>query len=298
MKRLRYLLEAFGALLLYGILRLLPLSAASAATGWLAVRLGPLSRVHRVARHNLACALPELPPGTREQALLEMWNNLGRVVGEYPHLYRRDMMRHVETVEGIEHLHRAMQSGKPVFLVSGHLGNWELCPVIAAHYHIPLHLLYRPANNPVVDRLIAMIRSAYTRGLHEKGASSARAMVTAIRNHEPVGLLFDQKTNDGIEVPLFGQPAMTSDILAQLVLKYDALVVPARCIRLTGACRFRCVVETPLAFDLAGQHGQDAVQAIMRRLHTRLEDWIREDPSQWFWVHKRWPHSAAAAKRG
>lgn len=250
--------------------------------------LGPLLPVHKIADINIAHALPELGEAERRQALAGMWDNLGRVFCEYPHLNDASILQAVEEVDGAEHLRDALAGDRPVFIFSGHLGNWELCPRVSAAKGMPLHLLYRAANNPSVDALLRSVRAPYTAGLYDKGKGAARAIIRAVQQHEPVAMLVDQKTSDGVMLPFFGMQTPTSDVVAHLVLKYQACVLPSRCIRLNRDCRFKVVVEPPLQFTLTGDVAADR-RLIMDQVHDVLERWIRQTPDQWFWMHRRWP---------
>jgi KDO2-lipid IV(A) lauroyltransferase len=100
-------------------------------------------------------------------------------------------------------------------------------------------------------------------------------------------MLADQKMNDGIPVPFFGRMAMTSSALAALALRFDCDVLPARVERLGGAA-FRLTVFPALPLPRSGDHHAD-VAALMARVNRILEQWIRDRPEQWFWLHRRWP---------
>jgi KDO2-lipid IV(A) lauroyltransferase len=92
---------------------------------------------------------------------------------------------------------------------------------------------------------------------------------------------------DGIAVPFFGRPAMTAPALAQLALKFDCPVVPARVVRLNGV-QFQLIVYPPLEIIKTGNRQQDAL-ALMTQVNAMIEGWIRERPEQWLWLHRRWP---------
>jgi KDO2-lipid IV(A) lauroyltransferase len=100
-------------------------------------------------------------------------------------------------------------------------------------------------------------------------------------------MLADQKMNDGIPVPFFGRPAMTASALAVLALRFDCDVLPARVERLGGA-HFRLTVFPPLPLPRSGDHHAD-VAALMAQVNQTLEEWIRDRPGEWFWLHRRWP---------
>ena len=280
--------EAWGAALFFAGFGRLPLYAASALGGALARWIGPHLGISRRARRNLRAALPELSPAQIERIIRGMWDNLGRVAAEYPQL------RHIRVFEaggrvetrGIEHLDRALAAGRRVVMFGGHLANWEIAALAAGQYGIDIAQIYRAANNPLVDRMVARLRGG-TGELIPKGAVAARRAVAALRRGAHVSLLADQKLNDGIAVPFFGRPAMTAPALALLALRFDCAVLPARVERLEGA-HFRLTLYPPLDLPRSGDRDAD-VAALMRTVNATLESWIRERPEQWFWVHSRWP---------
>src|SRR5712664_4593888 len=104
---------------------------------------------------------------------------------------------------------------------------------VAVQYGISVAQIYRTANNPLMDRMIARFRS--DRGeFIPKGAAGARRAITALRRGTHLAMLADQKMNDGIPVTFFGRPAMTTSALAVLALRFDCDVFPARVERLAG----------------------------------------------------------------
>src|SRR5947209_8586875 len=111
-----YRIEAWGATLLFALLGWLPLDAASALGGMLTRHIGPWLGVSNRARRNLRAALPELSTIQTEKILRGMWDNLGRVAAEYPHLRHIRMFGAASRVEtsGLEHLDRALAAGRRV----------------------------------------------------------------------------------------------------------------------------------------------------------------------------------------
>lgn len=281
LRNLRYFAEAVGLIIVMGGFRLLPLDASSSLGGIIARMFGPLSRAHKTAQQNLEAALPQLTEHERKRILSEMWDNIGRVFGEYPHL-SLDTMRPRITIEGMEYLQDIKDSGKSAIFVSGHFANWELAPLSAALSGMPLIVLYRAANNPFTDWLISEIRSHYCRSSHKKGREGATATLKALRDGISVGMLIDQKMNDGKPVEFFGRPAMTATAAASLAIKMQVPLLPARVVRTDGA-HFHVTLEAPRYYD---RHASP--EAAMLDLNRLYESWIRENPGQWFWVHRRW----------
>jgi KDO2-lipid IV(A) lauroyltransferase len=217
-----------------------------------------------------------------------MWDNLGRVAAEYPHLQKIRVFEPDGRVEthGFEHIEQAVAAGRRMIVFSGHIANWEIGSLAGVQYGISVAQIYRASNNPLVDRLIARLRGDRDEFI-PKGPVAARRAIAALHRGVHLGLLADQKMNDGIPVPFFGRPAMTTSALAFLALRFDCDVFPLRVERLTGA-RFRVRVFPPLVLPRGGDRHADAA-ALMAQVNQTLEGWIRDRPEQWLWVHRRWP---------
>jgi Kdo2-lipid IVA lauroyltransferase/acyltransferase len=277
-------LEAVGFGLVLLLLRLLPVDWASGLCGAIARAIGPHLPISALARRNLRHALPALDDAARERVVRGMWDNLGRVIGEYPHLRRLGATR-VELV-GAEHLRLLRDDGRPGICFTAHLGNWELEPMMTASVGLPLANVYRAANNRYVDRMLRGLRVG-TAELIPKGSTGARRLIAVLGGGGHLAMLIDQKMNDGIPVKLFGRDAMTAPALAQLALKYDCPMVPGRIVRLGGA-HFRMIVGPPLVVARSGNRHADT-RAVTEAVNRQLERWITETPEQWLWLHRRWP---------
>ena len=154
-------------------------------------------------------------------------------------------------------------------------------------YGLPLQIVYRAANNKWADRLFLRGRRDVVGGLIPKGAKGARLMVKALNEGKSMGMLVDQKMNDGIAVPFFGRDAMTPPALAQLALKYDCTVIPTCVERLCGA-RYRLVFEAPRELPRTGTRHAD-VLTLMTAVNARIETWVRRRPGQRQCSHSHWP---------
>lgn len=291
---IRYRLELYLARLLWALFAALPVAAASNLGGFLGGLLGRLPALARRAEANLSLAMPELRPEERAGIIAGVWQNLGRTVAELPHLETFTLTDGAPSpgqvqVVGAETLtaHVGEDGGKAALLFGSHLANWELMNTVTAKLGHPVHAVYRAANNPLIDAWLQRIRKDSALSALAKGQTAARGILAALKRGEPVGMLVDQKMNDGIAVPFFGQPAMTAPALAQLALRQDLPVLPVRCERLEGAS-FRVTFLDPLPYRKDGDHSED-VAAMMGQVNRMLEDWIRARPEQWLWPHHRWP---------
>ncbi len=237
----------------------------------------------------MARALPDLAPVEVARLILGMWDNLGRIMGEYPHIRTITGETGPGRIElaGAENI-AALQTGDgTAILFSGHLGNWELLPGGTAWAGLPCAQTYREPNNPLVAGLLGRIRGQQHGETVAKGAGGARKALAVLGEGRRLGMLVDQKMNDGIEVPFFGLPTMTVAAPAQLALRFSCPLVPVRLERTKG-CHFRMTVFAPLELPQTGDRQGDA-RTLMTEINDVLEGWIRERPDQWLWLHNRWP---------
>jgi KDO2-lipid IV(A) lauroyltransferase len=285
-KPMRQRLEAVVVRAVFFLFGLLPVDAASAVGGAVGRAVGPRLKVSDVARRNLARAFPGMDAATVEAVVGRVWDNLGRVAAEFPHLDY--LVANRITLAGAENIHALRDDGRPGLFFSAHYGNWELGIATAGQEGLPLTLVYRAANNPWVEDIYRKGRTVLSQGGQiQKGSEGAREIMAVLKAGGHVGMLVDQKMNDGIAVPFFGRDAMTAPAVARFALKFGCPVVPARVERLGGA-RFRITVLPPLPLPDSGDAHADTL-ALMTAINAVIEDWIRADPGQWLWLHKRWP---------
>lgn len=284
MKTIRYFLEAAILWMAFFAFRMMCPETASNCGGWIGRSVGPKLAASRKAITNLQNAFPDMPIDDAKQIVIDMWDNLGRVVAEYPHL--KEIILNRVKIVGEDNLN-AIGKDNPCVIIGGHLANWELLPFYF-NYKIdwPVSGIYRVPNNPFTEKLLDACRNPENRGTYiPKSQQGAREIVRTLRKGERLAVLIDQKYNQGIAVEFFGRPAMTSPSFAQLAQKYDCPVLPFQIERLEG-CNFRLTIHPPFRTE-----GRDD-EAIVLHAHSLLEDWIAKRPGQWLWLHRRWDSKA------
>ena len=255
---------------------------------------GMLLPVSKVADHNLSRIFPDYSLKKRQEIIVGVWDNLGRLAGEMPKLHtlsivddpsKRPATPHifVENAPVFKEFHEKQQN---VLFVSAHLGNWEVLAHIAEHYEMPFIRVFRKANNPFVNSLIQRNRRGVEGGFAPKGAEGARMLFKALKNKKNLGFLMDQKMNDGLEVPFFGHPAMTASAVIDLAVRFKLPIIPAQCIREKNGS-FHLIIHAPLIVEEGILDDAKRI-AVLTQLHTLFEAWIRQHPEQWLWVHRRW----------
>lgn len=273
MKKIRYALEAALVAVLLAFFKILPPHVASNIGGAIGRTIGPKLAANRRAIKHIQASLPQADP---KQVIKGMWDNLGRVFAEYPHLERI-------AAERTEFVNFGLfdKNKMPSILIAGHIANWEIAATTFFVNGTTMDLIYRAPNNPWVDGMLKTLRSLNGKiATHPKSTRGMRQVVDGLKNKHNLGILIDQKYNQGIAANFFGRTAMTSPAFVQLAQKFGCPVYPVRVERLKG-CQFRVTVHPPL--DMS-----KSTDTLIAEAHTLLERWISERPDQWIWLHRRW----------
>ncbi len=266
-----------------------------------------------VAQENLRQALgPHVSDTVIDRHIRGMWVHLFRVVIEIVQLPRKvrseNCLNYVEYGPGRPACWRAFNTGRPVMLVSGHFGNWEIANTVFGLFGYPMGVVARDLDNPYLHEWFKKFREHTGHRLFSKeGASQQMLPQLAQRGH--VALLCDQDAGPrGLFVDFFGKPASTFKSIALLALEHRALICVGGAIRLPDNFRrddsigptwskFQLVCEEVI--DPETIDSPDPVGEITRRYTAALERLIRRAPEQYFWVHRRWksvPQQRRAAR--
>ena len=289
MRRFLYPLQALLIGSLYYSVRALPLAVGTAITSLMFRKIGRRMPVARVAEQNVRRVFPELDDAEVEALLDKIWGDLGQGAAEFSHLDRFTVNERGSRVElvGAEHLATMQESSKAGIVFSAHMGNWELGARVVGQTGLPLGQIYRGADNPFIDRLFKNARSSENTTLIPKGREGAAKMLRLMRDGLHFGAMMDQKLNEGVPIPFFGHDAMTATAPVEIALRTGGAIVPVRCIRYPGS-RFRIEISPPLEIERTDDRKADAIK-VLGQINGIIEDWIREYPEQWFWLHRRWP---------
>jgi Kdo2-lipid IVA lauroyltransferase/acyltransferase len=192
-------------------------------------------------------------------------------------------------IAGEGNLAKARARGKGVFLLSAHIGGWELGAIRAGLLSEPIAPVVRPLDNVFLERELATRRTRLGNRIITK-RDAARDILKAMAGGETVAILVDQNVlaREAVFVPFFGRPAATTPALALFQLKTDAAVVPVFTWP-EGDGRYRLEFETPiLAEEFRGLPREEAVRAATARYMQVTEVAVRKAPEVWLWMHDRW----------
>ncbi|NNK98762.1 MAG: lipid A biosynthesis lauroyl acyltransferase [Xanthomonadales bacterium] len=274
------------------MLRLIPMERAARLFERFARWLGPKIWRHRIVMDNLALAFPEKSLEERQQLASENWAQMARSLTEYVYADEIfDLAGDLETSDRFEIVNagqflKLRDDGLPALLFTGHIANFELLPMVAAKYGLEVKSLFRKPNNKYAAKHVAKARQQLETNLIASGPGASFQLVRALENNEHVGLLVDQKFRRGIKVPFFGHDAPTNTLLAKLARRYNCPVHGARSIRLpNGRYRLEITDELVLPRD---EDGDIDIRGATELITSVIEDWVREYPEQWLWMHRRW----------
>ena len=276
----------------FGICALLSPDRASAAGRWLFRLAGPHLDKTRIFRRNLSLAFPDKSMAEIEGLIREIWGNVGAVLAEYPHLQAiasdTTPQRTEVVIEGGSRVFR--QSGKPAVFVAAHLSNWELPPAAGVKLGLPVSVVYTPLQNPWLDRMLYRAREKMGFSLVPRDGGM-RTLIRELSRGRSIGLVVDQRVDEGEPVPFFGIDMNTTITPARLALRYDCELIPIRVERLNGA-RFRVTFHAPVTAPEGVTDEHRKMLAMTRKVNDLFEAWITENPQDWLCSKRRWPKDA------
>ena len=283
-------------------MRRLPRRAVLALGRTLGRLWGALDRRHlAIAADNLRQAFPEWDERRVRKTARGVYAHFGAVLLDLLWMEGRsaEELLALADLEGVERLVEARARGRGVIAPAGHLGNWELQAIASVPLVGTTAVVARPLDNPALDRRLVGLRTSTGNTVIYKQRALARIM-KAIREGGIVAIVIDQNVQekDGIFVRFFGRPACTTTVAAALALKTGCAIVPVRCL-LQANGRYRMVYGPPVEWTATGGRDED-VAGLTQRLTSIIEDWVRETPEQWLWLHRRWKTQASrgASVRG
>ncbi len=285
MKIIKYFFEFLLVIILLLLFKILNFKTASNLGGFIGKTFGPLFRSKKKILSNLQQAYPNEKEKNLELILKNMWINYGRILSEYIFIkkFRNLKLKKHLTINGQEILNEIKNSNEPVVFISGHFSNFELMAMHIEQSGINLAAIYRPLNNIFLNKIMERIRKKYIcKNQIKKGRSGTRELLEFFRKKYSIALMIDQRVSEGIKSDLFGKPAFTTTIPAQLVKKYGCKIVPIYVERI-DKINFKITINKPLSLDK-----ENTIEEITLNLNKWLQKMILLNPEQWIWTHNRW----------
>jgi KDO2-lipid IV(A) lauroyltransferase len=282
------------------VIQMMTYRAARGVSNHLAWLAYHLDRRHRqVAADNLRLALPEMQDGRQRDAVVRavyrhFFLLLVEIVQVPRKLHATNWRRHLDLAGGRE-LVDGLLSDRPLLLVTGHFGNWELGGYVLGLLGFTTYAIARTLDNPYLDDFLRGFRERTGQKVLAKNDDFANIQ-TVLASGGVLATLADQDAGArGPFVDFFGRPASTHKAVALLALEYNVPLVVIGTPRVGEPMKYQVVAEEVIRpEEYAGK--PDAVRAMTQRFTTALERIVRRFPEQYFWLHRRWKHQPVTRK--
>ena len=287
---LRHRMEYWAARAVLLFLGALPYGAARAICAALAaLSYGLWPKLRRIGLWNLRLAYPGWTPRERRRVLFATFQNLGRMLASFAHFPRwnRQNIEQFIVYDGFERFERARNEGNGVLFLTAHFGNWELGSFAHGLHGYPVNFVVRKLDNPLIDALINRYR-CLSGGRPVEKSDFARQALRALRRNESVGILMDQNMllPEGVFVDFFDRLACTTFGPARVAQKTGAPLVLGLVVWDATLRKYRLRFER--VDWIHGACPEEEIRVNTENFTRLLESTIRQYPSQWLWVHRRW----------
>lgn len=286
----RYTVEAWALGAFKVMARLIPRTLFLRGGRMLGALVAALDTKHRnIAKDNLRRSFPDWNEEEVDRTARGVWVHFGGVMFDLVRILARGpaTVDALVAIEGREHAERAHRSPHGVVIVTGHFGNWETHGIVHAKHFGSIGVVARPLDNPRLNAAMTALRESAGNEVIEKEHAMIRSM-RKLKGAQGVAFVVDQNVQEkeGIFVNFFGREACTTPFAARLALKTGAMVLPCRAV-MTADLRYRVIYDPPIDPSTFGT-GDEAVRNLTQAMMNITEGWIRANPDQWLWMHRRW----------
>jgi KDO2-lipid IV(A) lauroyltransferase len=275
-----------------GVAEMLPRRIGRAMFGNLgALAYLVLGRSRKVALVNLRLIYGRAVPDREIRRLArKAFVNLGRFAYDVARLRKATPqgLKRMVKVTGLDHLDGALARGKGVIALTGHVGNWELLGAYLSLMGYRINVLATRLKDARLDDLVVGIRRNVGLAVLERSGGAKEAL-RCLKRGEILGVLIDQDTSvDSVVVDFLGKPTKTAVGPVKLASRTGAAIVPLAML-MTEEGEYRIDVREPVA--VSGDEG--LLREDVERCSKAVEAFVRAEPSQWVWMHKRWKSTSA-----
>lgn len=275
------------------LLRCIPLSSGQHMSRSLAQTLvACMPKRKRLVLAQLQACFPEKSASELETLAKGSIDHLGNGLPWFARMSSMTLQEFKPIVEtqGFEHLDKALQQDRGVITFTAHYGCWELMANYVTRVYPKVAMTVRPLDNVALDAMVTGVRSSGG-GQVIDSRKVLKEGIRLLRNNGILGVLIDQNFHKGgVFVNFFGRLAATNTLVPLLAHRTGCAVLPMHNIWRENKIRIIC--EPPVALSQASNPSQ-ALAEDTQKLTSYVERWIREDPSQWLWLHNRWKRRPA-----
>ena len=282
MKNFYHLTQYVIIIFLFILFRIIGFKASSNFGFFIGKYLGPLFRSKLSIINNLKKAQIN---GNYKKIATNVLGNYGRIFAEYVHLknFKNNKLNNHISIEGREYLEKIKNNKQSVVFISGHFNNFELMAMQIDKAEVDCAAIYRPLNNPYLNKIMEKIRKRdICKKQIKKGRSGTREIIKLLKKGTSIALMVDQRVREGEKALFFKHLATSTTSPAQLIKKYNCDLVPIY-IERKNKFDFKMYVSKPIKINKNKSSGE-----ITLFINKILEKMIIKNVDQWIWTHDRW----------
>ncbi|MBN2132611.1 MAG: lysophospholipid acyltransferase family protein [Sedimentisphaerales bacterium] len=242
------------------------------------------------ACENLRLSFPDKDPAWIERTARRSFEQL--VMMAFDVLYTTRLIRlstwrrYIELSDLAQPL-RLMLAGRGAIMVTGHYGNFEILGYALATFGLESYSIARPIDNPYINRYLLGVRQRQGQIIIDKKGATEH-MLRILASGYTLGFIADQNAGrKGLFVDFFGRKASTYKSIGLLAMEYNLPIVVGYARRVDDRYRFRVGVSRVIRPE-DWRDQDDPLRWITAEYTRAIEDFVREDPEQYWWIHRRW----------
>ena len=216
-----------------------------------------------------------------------------------PRLVKKYNWREYSRYKNAEHAKWLMQERKGLLMVTGHYSNFEITGYLMGLFGFDLYSIARPLDNKYLNRFLYGVRERRGQKIIDK-KGAAELMPQIVARGSTLGFIADQDAGKkGVFVDFFGRKASTYKSIGLVALTYNLPIVVGYSRRVGNRFFFEIGV-TRIIFPQEWADKDDPLKWITAEYTKAIEAFVREDPTQYWWLHRRWktrPKEERNAKR-
>lgn len=289
-------LQYIGLRLVSMTLHCYPVSWSLAGASFLGDVMYAIDKKHRDrALGNLRRSFPEMSEAQRIKLARRSMRQFFQLAVEVlftTRLIRIDSWRQYFSMADFDKtLSLLLEGGSPgrpgLIMLTGHYGNWEVLGYLLATLGFSTSSVARPLDNPFVNDWLLGVREKKGQRILAKTGALAE-IPEVLDNGGAVGFIADQNAGSkGMFVDFFGRKASTYKSIGLLAMRYNVPVVIGYARRREGQFHFD-VGTQDIIYPRDWEQHDDPLRYITQRYTKAIEDFVRADPGQYLWVHRRW----------
>ena len=241
----------------------------------------------KIVRRNLELCLTELTPTERQTILRQHLRALVQSFVDRSVFWfgSPETIRTMISLTGHEQVPGLIATHGSVMLLAPHFIGLDAAATRLTLQGPEGATMYTPQSNPDIDALVRLGRARFNTVHLVSRREGIRPLIRYIEQHLPIYYLPDMDfgRKGAVFVPFFGLEAATQTATAQIARKWQLPVLPVVSTWDPTSGHYTVTVHPPLA-DFPGT---DSLESATARLNLHIESWVRDCPSQYYWVHRR-----------